>query len=234
MASWNQAYGKLSSRDPSNYSSGSPELHLKPQSSLPSSTSPSDYETYTQSTGKGRPPSNNPSTSNDMSSFASPRWNPASLINPRSFHQVPQQRVDNGFTNNIPAQQLEFQFDSPGSSYLQQSHAHAPPQHNVNGSNGFAAYANGGGMGHMLERMHNVADRDLLPQKRRKIYDDRPEGGRKSEFHGGGKGGVIGEYMRERREEGQKENVANRAAVDLSSGLLTSCQPHSDELTFCS
>ena len=32
----------------------------------------------------------------------------------------------------------------------------------------------------MLERMHNVADRDALPQKRRKVEDSRPEVGRKA------------------------------------------------------
>lgn len=79
-------------------------------------------------------------------------------------------------------------------------------------------------MGNMLERMHNVADRDMLPQKRRKIDDGRPADGRKAEFHGGGRGGVIGQYMREKREEGHRENLPNRAAVDLSSGLFVSSQ----------
>ena len=47
-------------------------------------------------------------------------------------------------------------------------------------------------MGHMLERMHNVEDRDRLPQKRQKFYDNRQDG-RKAEFNGGGKGGVLGD-----------------------------------------
>ena len=77
------------------------------------------------------------------------------------------------------------------------------------------------GMGHMLERMHNVASRDMLPQKRRKLYDDRPpEDSRKADFHGGGRGSVIGEYMREKKEEGQKENIPRRTAVDISTGEL--------------
>lgn len=73
-------------------------------------------------------------------------------------------------------------------------------------------------MGHMLERMHNVADRNMMPQKRQKIHDDRPEGARKAEFNGGGKGGVIGEYMKEKREEGRNENVAKGNLVDISTG----------------
>jgi hypothetical protein len=70
----------------------------------------------------------------------------------------------------------------------------------------------------MLERMHNIADRSMVPQKRQKTHDERPEGARKAEFHGGGKGGVLGEYVREKREEGQKENTLSRTAVDLSTG----------------
>jgi hypothetical protein len=88
----------------------------------------------------------------------------------------------------------------------------------MNGNNGFAAYANGGGVGNMLERMHNVTERDMMPQKRQKIHDDRQGNVRKAEFNGGGKGGVIGEYMREKREEGRKENVAKGTVVDISAG----------------
>jgi hypothetical protein len=75
------------------------------------------------------------------------------------------------------------------------------------------------GMGQMLERMHNVASRDMLPQKRRKIYDEGAQNEqRKAEFHGGGRGGVIGDYMRAKKEEGQRENLPTRNAVDISAG----------------
>ena len=76
-------------------------------------------------------------------------------------------------------------------------------------------------MGHMLERMHNVASRDMLPQKRRKMYDDRAQSEqRKAEFNGGGRGGVIGEYMKG-KQEGHKENLPTRTAVDISTGEFT-------------
>jgi hypothetical protein len=83
---------------------------------------------------------------------------------------------------------------------------------------------NGGamGMGHMLERMHNVASRDMLPQKRRKLYDDRGQDeSRKPEFHGGGPGGIIGEHLREKKDNGHKENLPIRTAVDISTGWST-------------
>jgi hypothetical protein len=75
------------------------------------------------------------------------------------------------------------------------------------------------GMGNMLERMHGVTDRDLLPQKRQKLkHEDETENLRKSHFSGGGKGGVLGEYMKAKREEGRQQATANgtRPPVDLT------------------
>lgn len=242
MASGNQPYGDLSSPESLRTSgssqrpvSGSSEPQLKCTSALPSSRLPSGRDAYFESNIKGRPSSIIPPNPNNASAFVTPRWNPASLLNPRA---VPQQHsMHNAFSNNVTPQQLAFQFDSPAGSYEPPNHAHPPPQHHtngtnsttgtngMNGSNGFAAYANGGGMGSMLERMHNIADRDMLPQKRRKIHEEHPGDMRKAEFNGGGKGGVLGEYMRVKKEEGQKErqNGTHVAAVDLSAGLMIRC-----------
>jgi len=81
---------------------------------------------------------------------------------------------------------------------------------------GSAAYAigngNSPGAGHMLERMHNVTERGMLPQKRKRPEDSIDDSRRKAEFSGGSKGGVLGNYMREQREEGQKEARANGTA----------------------
>lgn len=83
--------------------------------------------------------------------------------------------------------------------------------------------APGVSMGHFLERMHNVSEREFSPQKRRKIErDDIEDSERKAQFGGGGKGGVLGEYMREKKEEGRKESAAHdtRHSVDLTGGKL--------------
>jgi hypothetical protein len=157
---------------------------------------------------------------NGNPAFATPRWNPSALLNPRAIQQQPPQRpVQNGFTNN-PPQQLSFQFDSPGGQpQPQQSyHKHPAPQPAMNGHGGFVGQANAGGLGQMLEHMHQVTDRDVMPPKRQKVRDDRAEASRKAGFHGGAKGGVIGEYMREKRDEGRKENVAKGTVVDISAG----------------
>jgi hypothetical protein len=84
-------------------------------------------------------------------------------------------------------------------------------------------------MGHMLERMHNVAERDSFPVKRRKVDTPEADKERKAQFGGGGKGGVLGEYMKEKQEEGRKESTANGTgfAVDLTGGEKTRSNIHS-------
>lgn len=101
--------------------------------------------------------------------------------------------------------------------------AQAPPQLEYNGFG--LNYRNrqspGMGMGHMLERMHNVSERDFLPQKRRKLEQPEEDAERKANFSGAGKGGVLGEYMREKKEQDLQEAAVNgiRPAVDLTGGI---------------
>ena len=117
------------------------------------------------------------------------------------------------------------QFDSPSGEQqvyqpppASQFNGNRLPQNSING--GFSAYANTNGatngMGNMLERMHGVTDRSMVPQKRRKMNEEQ-ENQRKAEFSGGGgKGGPIGEYMREKRKQGQQEGMANGTTVPVS------------------
>ncbi|EPE31291.1 P-loop containing nucleoside triphosphate hydrolase [Glarea lozoyensis ATCC 20868] len=155
-------------------------------------------------------------------------FNPAQLLNPRAAMQQnrltasPQQ---NGYSNGTsPAPSLSFQFDSPAGSGQDSPHSHPSSMYDgeqttSNGQNGFASYANGngnGGMGSMLDRLHNVADRSMVPQKRRKVVDDREEDKKKAEFSGGGKGGILGQYMQDQRKEGHDQAVANGKVVDIS------------------
>jgi SNF2 family DNA or RNA helicase len=72
-------------------------------------------------------------------------------------------------------------------------------------------------MGHMLERMHNVAERDVMPQKRRKVQDER-EGEVRGNFGTVTGSGLLGAYMREKRAQGQKEaSSRGTAPVDISA-----------------
>lgn len=59
---------------------------------------------------------------------------------------------------------------------------------------------NGQGMGSLIERLHNVSQRGEPPQKRLKPHQTGTENGTTA-FVGGGKGGEIGEYMKQKRDE---------------------------------
>ncbi|KUJ10330.1 uncharacterized protein LY89DRAFT_258216 [Mollisia scopiformis] len=236
MASWNHSNGTSPYYSPSN--SASSQFLVGPGSSEPRrdshiySPSPTSLPSHQHGAhahllATGRLPNNVPTTANGTPAFPQQQqWNPAALLNPRGFHSTPSSNATNGFSstsNGTNNGNLTFQFDSPGGSHYN-GPTPSPSNENMrpNGTNGngFAAYANGNGqmrgMAHMLERVHNVADRDMIPQKRRKIVDEREEQG-KGTFNGGGKGGVLGQYMREQKEEGRKQVAARGTApVDIS------------------
>ena len=75
-------------------------------------------------------------------------------------------------------------------------------------------------MGTLIERVHGVAQRENRPLKRQKVDAAGPvdEAQRKPTFAGGGKGGVIGEYMREQKEVGRAEAAKSGSVVDLTNG----------------
>ena len=83
------------------------------------------------------------------------------------------------------------------------------------------------GMGAMLERMHNVEVRQRNPQKKRKVEaqskEDKDEEQeqlekKKSTFEGGGSGTVLGEYVKKKQEEGDRERVGQESSiVDLTA-----------------
>jgi SNF2 family DNA or RNA helicase len=195
------------------------------------SPSPSSQPTYQYDTHAydptGRLPNNAPTTANGTPAFAQQQWNPAVLLNPRGVYSTntpvipsPRNIYSNRSANNPNNTNVMFQFDSPGgtpqASYqsLPSPAENGTPRNEMKG-NGYA-YSNGngtaGGMGHMLERMHNVTDRDMIPQKRRKIEEHEGQG----EFRGGGKGGVLGQYMKDQREQGRKQAAARGTApVDI-------------------
>lgn len=76
----------------------------------------------------------------------------------------------------------------------------------------------------MLERMHNVGSREDKPQKRLKKGigadedgEDLVEVSKKANFSGGSsKGGVLGEHIKQKREEGKADE--NRGIIDLTEG----------------
>ena len=77
----------------------------------------------------------------------------------------------------------------------------------------------GHGMGNMIERMHGVSQRDEHPSKKQKKTISDDENQKKAAFAGGGKGGEIGDYMREKRKEAQANVVPSGEVVDLTTGM---------------
>jgi len=74
------------------------------------------------------------------------------------------------------------------------------------------------GMGSMIERMHKLDRREDQPQKRRKQEPEASQDEQKATFAGGGKGTVLGAYVKEKIEEGKKEAATATSVVDLTGG----------------
>lgn len=186
------------------------------------STSTAYDDAYTKTTAQGRSrPNASFNGANPTPAPQFPTWNAAALLNPRGFQKSHHQdeRKDNTPMRNGPPSNITFQFDSPMGSTPPVQKAESVRQ---NGSYMWPSEpAPGMGMGQLLERMHNVSERDFLSHKRRKIdRESENDNAQKAHFAGGGKGGVLGEYMKEKQEQGRKEDATNgtRPSVDLTGG----------------
>ncbi|KAI1155188.1 SNF2 family N-terminal domain-containing protein [Nemania diffusa] len=141
---------------------------------------------------------------------ASP-YNPAALLNPRAFNGLvaPNNGVQNHFLhhNSGSSTPVEFSFDSPSHQFS------TPPMYQPlnppNQPNGFGA---------MIERMSNVEHRAFVPphQKRRKV--ETGEGPDSQPGFSAGGSGMMGQHMKERREEYKKAATTQVEMVDLTSG----------------
>ncbi|KAL8660648.1 MAG: hypothetical protein Q9202_006352 [Teloschistes flavicans] len=81
------------------------------------------------------------------------------------------------------------------------------------------AEENASRLGAMIEQVHGISEREDRPQKRQKI-DHEDVDSVKATFSGGSKGGEIGEYLKQKRKEGEDEAhaAAFSAVVDLTGG----------------
>ena len=126
------------------------------------------------------------------------RFNPRQLLDPKGFKP-------NLFTNNSQP---------------------SPKQQNMEAAQLNGVYkrdhveSEGHGQGSLIEQMHNVTNSEERPVKKRKVGDtefigDDEQG--KAAF-GGGKGGDLGQYLKEKRKDGQEDPGPNNAVVDLTGG----------------
>ena len=78
----------------------------------------------------------------------------------------------------------------------------------------------GPSLGSLIERVHNVSQREERPQKKLKIQKDDldVEEGETVKSVGRGNGGEIGDYLKEKRKQGIAESGPVNAVVDLTGG----------------
>ena len=139
---------------------------------------------------------------------------PRQLLDPKGFDKSQRQKEQ----NSLPSDSILI---SPPTS-SRSLHEHTDNETallNGNGKRNHDEYEEQG-MGSLIERVHNVTERQERPQKKPKSETfDEDDIEKKAAFAGGGKGGEIGEYMKKKREEGLKENGAANAVVDLTGGM---------------
>lgn len=76
----------------------------------------------------------------------------------------------------------------------------------------------GQGIGSLIERVHNVSQREERPHKNQKAENFEDDHDMKAMHRGGGKGGEIGEYMKQKKKEGMAESGSINPVVDLTGG----------------
>lgn len=81
------------------------------------------------------------------------------------------------------------------------------------------------GLGTLIERIHNVSSRVDVPRKKQKMEhrSENDQEQKKAVFAGGGKSGVIGDYMKGQREEGMRTGGPTTTTVDLTTGMMIDC-----------
>lgn len=136
------------------------------------------------------------------------RFDPRQLLDPRGFNQ---NRSDSKSELNDLA--------SPHNSYVPSHQQNVLAAHHNGIGKRDHKEVEGQGQGNLIERMHNVTNHEERPVKKCKTEDNDFVGGderRKAAF-GGGKGD-LGEYLKEKRKEGQENSTPTNAVVDLTGG----------------
>lgn len=153
-----------------------------------------------------------------------PRFDPRQLLNPKGFDPSQRSKDEDAHPS------LSAPMRAP--QYITDTHAEHPKVSHKRGHGEVER-----GMGSLIEQMHNVSKREDRPQKKQKrehLGDELEDEQRKAVFTGGGKGGDIGEYMKQKRREGQQDAGPTNTVVDLTAGTLfswlTSEQPSTHAL----
>ena len=144
-------------------------------------------------------------------------FDPRALLDPRRFAKRPASEGGDGESNRA-----EIQFTPRSGNVSRNVPRAALAATEPKSANG--AGHETPGMGGFLEKMHGVSNREDQPQKRQKRdhqTEDGDEVATHATYSGGGKGGVIGEYMKQKKEEGKREAASAGTFVDLTGGELS-------------
>ncbi|KAI9793804.1 MAG: hypothetical protein M1833_000527 [Piccolia ochrophora] len=154
-----------------------------------------------------RSPKKASSVSNGTNPTSS-HYNPLSLLDPKGYARRPDDKAALSNTNPNEARPTDASVVRGQST---------TPKHGFHETDDQTPSA----MGSLIEKVHGVQNRTDYPVKRQRIQqegeDDEDDADRpKSSFAGGGKGGEIGTYMKEKREESRREAMKSGAVVDLT------------------
>lgn len=76
------------------------------------------------------------------------------------------------------------------------------------------------GMGTLIEQVYNINPREDRPRKKQKTDNEDESEKKQVTFTGGGSAGEIGEYMKQKRKEGQELSGPTNTVVDLTGGII--------------
>lgn len=131
-------------------------------------------------------------------------FNPRQLLDPKAFSAVQRKR------------------DIDGSAPALKYRTSAEPESTNNNLKNEPSDDQERGMGNLIENIFNVTTREDHPRKKQKADHDGDECEEKKNkvFAGGVKGGEIGEYMKQKRKEGQEMSGIPNVVVDLTQGMI--------------
>ena len=147
---------------------------------------------------------------------ASSTFDPRRLLNPKGFNKEHRQK-----DSTYPSTESTFGQSSPTTLQLDSK----PSEINVNGLlKRDHDDCEGEGMGSLIEKVHNVSQREGRPQKKPKVEngDFDVDEDKKFGFVSGGKGGEIGDYLKDKKRQGIADSGLVNTVVDLTGGSYIS------------
>lgn len=148
---------------------------------------------------------------------ASNNFDPRRLLDPKGFNNAQRQRDPKSASTE--STQLSSKFSEANDKPSETQGNHIGP--NVDGLHKRDHEdLDGLGMGSLIEKVHNISQREERPRKKPKVENGEFEvdEDKKASFVGGGQGGEIGEYLKEQKKQGIAGSGPVNAVVDLTGG----------------